>query len=155
MKDLIRKVLNEEVNRLYRRPSPSVIIGINKMIDNFFKKTTIQFKSPSLTYGVYTAKFTINGQLKVLFSGYNGSDDDEDEDEYEENSPTSARILVDNELVDTIKSLFKVRESLILNYITEYIEDNYLDMIEKEYGVEFYEIDSADKTSFREDTYNF
>ena len=152
MKQLIRHILQEEVERLYKKPTPKTIEAINKMIDSFFKKTTINFKSPSLTYGVYTAKFTINGKLKVLFSGYNGSDDEDEDDEHH---PTSARILVDDGIVGIIKSMLNVRESLILYYITEYIEDNYLDMIEKEYGVEFYDIESADKTSFREDTYNF
>jgi hypothetical protein len=152
MKQLIRQILQEEVERLYKKPTPKTIEAINKMIDSFFKKTTIKFKSPSLTYGVYTAKFTINGKLKVLFSGYNGSDDEDEDDEHH---PTSARILVDDGIVGIIKSMLNVRESLILYYITEYIEDNYLDMIEKEYGVEFYDIESADKTSFSEDTYNF
>jgi hypothetical protein len=138
MKELIKKILNEEVERKFVRLSPKGVEAINKMIGNWFKSKELRFQDPEETYGVMTAKFFENGIIVAMFSGY---EDDEDDS-------TSGRLLIDREFVELLKSMFKVRDSLILHYITEYFEDNYLDMIEKEYGVTFYEIGDADVSMF-------
>lgn len=138
MKELIKKILNEEVERKHVRLSPKGVEALYKMIDNWFKSKELRYQDPEKTYGVMTGKFYDNGMIVAMFSGY---EDDEDDS-------TSGSLLVDREFVELLKSMFKVRDSLILHYITEYFEDNYLDMIEKEYGVTFYEIGDADVSMF-------
>jgi len=141
MKELIKKILNEEVERKHVRLSPKGVEALYKMIDNWFKSKKVRFQNPETTYGVMTAKFyDNNGMIVAMFSGY------EDEGDGDESSAGS--LLVDREFVELLKTMFKVRDYLILHYITEYFEDNYLDIIEKEYGVTFYDIDDTDTSMF-------
>lgn len=148
MKDLIRQVLREAIESKYRRLSPELNTVIMKKIKMLFNSFKVDYRDPKKTYGNVSVEFCLNGKKVVDFRG----DDEPGWDDY--NTPEGTKIepygiiLFDKKIVSQLTSTFNIRKSLALHLLTEFFEDNYLEVISQKYGIQFNNIDDGQEHDF-------
>ena len=149
MRHLIKKLLNETVERKYRKVSDNLIPSVMKYIDILFKSFKIEYFDKSKTYGDLRVEFCLNGKEVGGFIGGDepGWDDDDDEDEETKIGPY-AGISFDKKIVSKISTTFNIRRTLVLHLLTEYFEDNYLDKISQKFSVQFNDLDDAEEYDY-------
>ena len=116
MKDLIRKILREEVSRRYIKSNPNIEKTIIRHMDKLMSQTT-QINPPlEENYGMYIQEWCKNG--KVVIEARYHLDDETDEF-------FSGDLYVDDKEIDFLSNVLQVRKAYILNVITEWYDDNY------------------------------
>lgn len=151
MRHLIKKLLNETVERKYRKVSDNLIPSVMKYIDILFKSFKIEYFDKSQTYGDLRIEFCLNGKEVGGFIGGDESgwdDDDDDEDEETKIGPY-AGISFDKKIVSQISTTFNIRRTLVLHLLTEYFEDNFLDKVSQKFGVQFNDLDDAEEYDYK------
>jgi len=149
MRHLIKKLLNETVERKYRKVYDNLIPSVMKYIDILFKSFKIEYFDKSKTYGDLRVEFCLNGKE---VGGFIGGDEPgwDDYDTPEEASiEPYAGISFDKKIVSQISSTFNIRRTLVLHLLTEYFEDNYLDKISQKFGVQFNNLDDAEEYDYK------
>ena len=138
MKDIIRKVLHEEIQRRYRRVTPELMDKLRRYLSILLKGVKITTFGAEHTYGDIRTQFCKNNQF-IMTVIFNVKEDDDDEDYYD-----YASLHISGSILSQILSTFKIKEKFALEIITEYVEDNYVEYISREYGLNIYDIDSSD-----------
>jgi hypothetical protein len=116
MKDLIRKILREEVSRRYTKSNPNIEKTIIRHMDKLMSQTT-QINPPlEENYGMYSQEWCKNGRV-VVEARYHL---DDETDEF-----FSGDLYVDDKEIDFLSNVLQVRKAYILNVITEWYDDNY------------------------------
>ena len=138
MKDIIRKVLHEEIQRRYRRVTPELMDKLRRYLSILLKGVKITTFGAEHTYGDIRTQFCKNNQF-IMTVIFNVKEDDDDEDYYD-----YASLHISGSILSQILSTFKIKEKFALEIITEYVEDNYVEDISREYGLNIYDIDSSD-----------
>lgn len=150
MKELIRYILKEEVERKYRRLSPELNDAIMKMISSIFRSMRVDYKDTKRTYGNVAVQFCLNGKEAANFRG----GDEPGWDDYDTPKGTKiepyAGITFDKKIVNQITSTFNIRKSLALHLLTEFFEDNYLDEISQRYGIQFNNLDDGEEYDYQD-----
>ena len=138
MKDIIRKALHEEIQRRYRRVTPELLDRLRRYLSILLKGVTITTFGPEHTYGDIRTQFCKNNQF-IMTVIFNVKDNDDEED-YQDN----ASLHISRSILSQILSTFNIKEKFALEIIAEYVEDNYVEDISKEYDLNIYDIDSSD-----------
>lgn len=139
MKDIIRKALHEEIQRRYRRVTPELLDKLRRYLSVLLKGVEITTFDAEHTYGDIRTQFCKNNQ-SIMTVIFNVMDDDDDDDVYENN----ASLHINKDILKQILSTFNIKEKFALEIITEYVEDNYVEDISREYNLNIYDIDSSD-----------
>lgn len=138
MKDIIRKALHEEIQRRYRRVTPELLGKLRRYLSILLKGVKITTFGAEHTYGDIRTQFCKNNQF-IMTVIFNVKEDDDDEDYYD-----YASLHISGSILSQILSTFKIKEKFALEIITEYVEDNYVEDISREYNLNIYDIDSSD-----------
>jgi hypothetical protein len=138
MKDIIRRALHEEIQRRYRRVTPELLDRLRRYLSILLKGVKITTFGPEHTYGDIRTQFCKNNQF-IMTVIFNVKDHDDEED-YQDN----ASLHISRSILSQILSTFNIKEKFALEIIAEYVEDNYVEDISKEYDLNIYDIDSSD-----------
>lgn len=116
MKELIRKILREEVSRRYTKSNPNIEKTIIRHMDKLMSKTTRVIPPIEENYGMFIEEWCKGGNI-VIEARYHL---DDDTDEF-----FSGDLYVDNKEIDFLSNVLQVRKAYILNVITEWYDENY------------------------------
>jgi hypothetical protein len=121
MKELIKKILREEVSRRYTKSNPNIQKTIIRHMEKLMSQTT-QINPPlEENYGMYSQEWCKNG--KVVIEARYHLDDETDEF-------FAGDLYIDSKEIDFLSNMLQVRKPYILNVIAEWYDDNYTN----EYG---------------------
>jgi hypothetical protein len=137
MKDLIRKVLREEINRRFIAGTPEIRNFIIKRMENLLSETTRVLPPPEENYGMFNEEWCKNG--KVVIEARYHLDDDTDEF-------FAGDLYVNNDVIEGLFKLLQVRKSFILNVITEWYDEKYATKFGIEVNHPEFEIDESHET---------
>ena len=116
MKELIRKILREEVSRRYTKSNPNIEKTIIRHMDKLMSQTTQVIPPIEENYGMFIEEWCKGGNA-VIEARYHM---DDETDEF-----FSGDLFVDNKEIDFLSNVLQVRKAYILNVITEWYDDNY------------------------------
>jgi hypothetical protein len=116
MKELIRKILREEVSRRYTKSNPNIEKTIIRHMDKLMSQTTRVIPPLEENYGMFIEEWCKGGNA-VIEARYHM---DDETDEF-----FSGDLFVDNKEIDFLSNVLQVRKAYILNVITEWYDDNY------------------------------
>jgi hypothetical protein len=116
MKELIRKILREEVSRRYTKSNPNIEKTIIRHMDKLMSQTTQIIPPIEENYGMFIEEWCKGGNA-VIEARYHM---DDETDEF-----FSGDLFVDNKEIDFLSNVLQVRKAYILNVITEWYDDNY------------------------------
>lgn len=146
MKDLIKKVLREEVSKRFTKGNVEKENFIKKHMEKIISNTTRVTPPPSENYGNYNEEWC-DGNKIVIEARYHFGDSGDFENigpDYKENIEFFAGDLyVDKEIIEFLAKMLLVRKSFILNVITEWYDDKYTTKFAQEIGHPEIEIDET------------
>ena len=116
MKELIRKILREEVSRRYVKSNPNIEKTIIRHMDKLISQTTRIIPPPEDNYGMFIEEWCKGGRI-VLESRYHLDDDN---DEF-----FAGDLYVNDKEIEFLSNMLNIRKSYILNVITEWYDENY------------------------------
>jgi hypothetical protein len=137
MKDLIRKVLREEVSRRFSSGTSEKRDFIIKRLEDLLSETTRVIPPLEENYGIHNEEWCKNGKV-VMEARYHV---DEDSDEF-----FSGDLFIDQEVIDFLSKMLQVRKSFILNVATEWYDEKYATKFGQEIGRPEFEIYEAIET---------
>lgn len=140
MKELIKKVLREEVSKRFTTGNVEKENFIKKHMEKIISNTTRVTPPPSENYGNYNEEWCTGDKIVIEARYYFNSD----EDEYEGVEKFFAGDLyVDKEIIEFLAKILLVRKSFILNVITEWYDEKYATKFGQETGHPEFEIDET------------
>ncbi len=151
MKELIKKILREEVRKRFTKSNPSFENIIIKHMENFISETTRIIPPPDENYGLFSEEWCKGGKV-VIEARYHL--DDETDEFY------SGDLFVVGSEIDFLSKFLQLRKSFIFNVITEWYDDKYSTKFGQEVGhpefeiYETFETDSPRKCYEMVDTSN-
>ena len=116
MKELIRKILREEVSRRYTKSNPNIEKTIIRHMDKLISQTTRVIPPLDENYGIFNEEWCKGGNV-VIEARYHI---DDETDEF-----FSGDLYVNDKEIDFLSNVLQVRKAYILNVITEWYDDNY------------------------------
>jgi hypothetical protein len=137
MKDLIRKVLREEVSRRFSSGTSEKRDFIIKRLEDLLSETTRVIPPLEENYGIHNEEWCKNGKV-VMEARYHV---DEDSDEF-----FSGDLFIDQDVTDFLSKMLQVRKSFILNVATEWYDEKYATKFGQEIGRPEFEIYEAMET---------
>jgi hypothetical protein len=138
MKELIKKILREEVQKRFVKSSQNIERAIIKHMESLISETTRIIPPPEDNYGNYTEEWCKGGKV-VLEARYYFNSEDEDEEKF-----YSGSLFIDEEEVTFLSRMLQVRKQYILNVITEWYDEKYATKFGQETGHPEFEIDETD-----------
>ena len=132
LKENIRRIIKEEVNRKYVRSSENLTKQIINYLEKYFKdaKTKINNGGYYVSCDVCVNGNRIIGARFFFGASWDDFDDDTPDDQF-----TSGSILISQEFVNRLSNLLTIKKSYIMNVIDDWFEDKYIPLIEKEGNV--------------------
>ena len=140
MKDLIRKILREEVQKRFTKSNQSFERLIIKQMESLISETTSVIPPPEENYGNYSQEWC-KGDKIIMQARYFFSSEDSDEEKF-----FGGDLYIDKEEIDFLSQMLKVRKSYILNVVTEWYDDKYATKFGQETGHPELEIDETHET---------
>ena len=137
MKDLIKKVLREEVSRRFSSGTSEKRDFIIKRLEDLLSETTRVIPPLEENYGIHNEEWCKNGKV-VMEARYHV---DEDTDEF-----FSGDLFIDQDVTDFLSKMLQVRKSFILNVATEWYDEKYATKFGQEIGRPEFEIYEAIET---------
>ena len=116
MKDLIKRILREEVSKRFTKGTSNAQSLIIKHMENVISKTTRIILPLDENYGIFNEEWCKGGNA-VIEARYHM---DDETDEF-----FSGDLYVDIKEVEFLSKILQLRKSYILNVITEWYDDNY------------------------------
>ena len=116
MKDLIRKVLREEVSRRFSSGTSEKRDFIIKRLEDLLSETTRVIPPLEENYGIHNEEWCKDGKV-VMEARYHV---DEDTDEF-----FSGDLFIDQDVIEFLSKMLQVRKPFILNVVTEWYDENY------------------------------
>jgi len=138
MKDLIKKILREEVSKRYIKSSSKAESVIIKHMNNVISKTKRVVPPLEENYGSYSEEWC-QGNKAILEARYHL---DDDTDEF-----FSGDLYVLESEITFLSKILEVRKSFIFNVIAEWYDDNYANKFGQEVNrpdFEIYEVHETD-----------
>jgi hypothetical protein len=137
MKDLIKKILREEVKKRFTKSNQNIERMITQYMDKIISKTT-QINPPlEENYGNYSQEWCKNGYVVIEARYYI----DDDINEF-----FSGNLYIDKKEIDFLSNMLPVRQSYILNVIAEWYDDNYTNEFGQKVNHPEFEIFEASET---------
>ena len=140
MKELIRKILREEVQKRFTKSNQSFERLIIKQMESLISETTSVIPPPEENYGNYSQEWC-KGDKIIMEAKYFFSSEDSDEEKF-----FGGDLFIDKEEIDFLSQMLKVRKSYILNVVTEWYDDKYATKFGQETGHPELEIDETHET---------
>ncbi len=129
MKDLIKRILREEVSRKFTKGSSNAESLIIKHMEKIISKTTRIIPPIEENYGNYGEEWCKNGEAVIEVRYYMFSEDNEDEEKF-----NSGSLFVDENEINFLTKILQVRKSYVLNVITEWYDEKYASKFGQETG---------------------
>ena len=140
MKDLIRKILREEVQKRFTKSNQSFERLIIKQMESLISETTSVTPPPEENYGNYSQEWC-KGDKIIMEARYFFSSEDSDEEKF-----FGGDLYIDKEEIDFLSQMLKVRKSYILNVVTEWYDEKYATKFGQETSHPEFEIDETIET---------
>ena len=140
MKELIKKILREEVQKRFTKSNQSFERLIIKQMESLISETNRVVVPPDDNYGNYSEEWC-KGDKIIMEAKYFFSSEDSDEEKF-----FGGDLFIDKEEIDFLSQMLKVRKSYILNVVTEWYDDKYATKFGQETGHPELEIDEAHET---------
>jgi hypothetical protein len=140
MKDLIKRILKEEVSKRFTKGSPNAQSLIIKHMEKIISKTSRVIPPPEENYGNYTEEWCKGGDV-VMEARYFFNDEDSDEEKF-----FAGDLYVQKNEIDFLSKMLQIRKPFILNVITEWYDENYTTKFGQETGHPELEIDETHET---------
>ena len=137
MKDLIKKILREEVSRKFTKGSSNAQSVIIKHMEKIISKTSRVLPPPEDNYGNYSEEWC-KGDRLVMEAKYFFSDEESDEEKF-----FAGDLYVDKNEIEFLSKMLQVRQPFILNVITEWYDEKYATKFGQEMGHPEFEIDET------------
>lgn len=148
MKELIKKILQEEVQKRFKKSSSNKEKFIIQYMEKLLSETKRIVVPPEENYGNQSEEWCKGGKAIVTSKYYFNSDDDED-DYYGINKKFhSGSLFVDSEVIGLLCRMLQVRKAYVLNVITEWYDEKYTTKFGQEIGHPEIEIDETDDNNF-------
>jgi hypothetical protein len=116
MKELIKKILREEVQRRFTKSNPNFERIIIKHMESIISDSKRIIPPPEENYGMFIEEWCKGGRI-VLESRYHLDDDN---DEF-----FAGDLYVNDKEIEFLSNMLNIRKSYILNVITEWYDENY------------------------------
>ena len=142
MKELIKKILREEVQRRFVKSNQNIERTIVRVMDDLISESTRILIPPDENYGNYEEQWCRGGKVVLEARYYFNS---EDEDETEEKF-FAGDLYVNKNEIDFLSKMLQIRKAYILNVITEWYDENYTTKFGQETGHPELEIDETHET---------
>jgi hypothetical protein len=140
MKDLIRQILREEVQRKFTKSNPNIERVIIKHMERLISETNRVAVPPEDNYGNYSEEWCKGGKI-IMEAKYFFSDEDSDEEKF-----FAGYLFVNDEEINFLSKMLQVRKSYIFNAITEWYDEKYTTKFGQETGHPELEIDETQET---------
>lgn len=128
MKELIKKILREEVQKRFTKSNPNFERIIIKHMESIISETTSVVQPPEENYGNYSQEWC-KGNKIIIEARYYFNDEDSDEEKF-----FAGDLYVDKEEIEFLSKMLQVRKSYILNVITEWYDEKYTTKFGQETG---------------------
>jgi hypothetical protein len=134
MKNLIRKILKEEVNKKYQKPTPKVERLVYGWLDNYFEGSQM-YNNEVLDNYRFDFEFCKNGkEIAELITEFEDKSPDwgpQDERPLSERKFKEASLHIYPVMIDELLSDIPIRRHYLIYLIEEWFEDTYLDKIQR------------------------
>jgi hypothetical protein len=137
MKELIKKILREEVQKKFQKSNPNLERVIIKHMESIISDSKRVIPPPEDNYGNYSEEWC-KGNNIVMEAKYFFNDEDSDEEKF-----FAGDLYVDEKEVEFLSKILQVRKAFILNIITEWYDDKYATKFGQETGHPEFEIDET------------
>jgi hypothetical protein len=136
MKQLIRKILKEEINKKFTKPNEKLDSLVYNWLDNYFEGSQIN-KNESWKYYSFSFEFCNNGReiadLHVGFDDKSPAFGPRDKRPTSERSVKEVMLYIYPIMVDLMMNVFPIRKNYLLYLIEEWFEDTKLNEIQQEF----------------------
>jgi len=149
MKELIKKILREEVQRRFVRSNQNIERTIVRIMEDLISDSTRIVVPPDENYGNYEEQWCRGGKV-VLEARYyfNSDEDDETEEKFYNGS-----LFVNEDEINFLSQSLQVRKQYVLNVITEWYDEKYATKFGQETGHPELEIDDTDVVDWSHNCY--
>ena len=137
MKELIKKILREEVQKKFKKSNPNLERVIIKHMESIISDSKRVIPPPEDNYGNYSEEWC-KGNNIVMEAKYFFNDEDSDEEKF-----FAGDLWIDEKEVEFLSKILQVRKAFILNIITEWYDDKYATKFGQETGHPEFEIDET------------
>ena len=138
MKELIKKILREEVQKRFTKSNPNFERIIIKHMESVISETTSVIPPPEDNYGNYSQEWCKGNKIIMEARYYFGSEDDETDEKF-----FAGDLYIHKEEVEFLSKMLQIRKSYILNVITEWYDEKYTTKFGQETGHPEFEIDET------------
>jgi len=146
MKELIKKILREEVQKRFRKSNPNNERLIIKHMESLISQTNRITPPTEENYGNYGEEWC-DGDKIIIEARYHFMDDADFEnigpDYVEDVKFFAGDLYVRKEEIDFLSQMLQVRKSFIFNVITEWYDEKYATKFGQEVGHPEFEIDET------------
>ena len=137
LQEHIRRILKEEVNKKYPKPTEKLEKAVYKLLDNYFKDSQI-YKEEYWKYFGFTYKFCKNSReiadLRIEFDDRSPDWGPSDKRPTSERRVKEVMLYIYPEMVNIMTNIFPVRKNYLIYLIEEWFEDTKLDEIQKDFN---------------------
>ncbi len=144
MKDLIKKILKEEIDRRFAKGTPEIQSFIIKRAESLLKGCDYQIVEPRHNYGNYAEEWCKNGTAQFVTNYYI------DDDKF-----FGATLMVKEEFISFLSKMLQVRERFILNTLEEWYDETYVPKMTEEIGHPELELDEVQTMDNNRKCYKF
>lgn len=132
MKELIRKVLREEVSKRFVKGTPEIQSFIIKQAEKLIGDSQRQVLGPNINYGNYAEEWCKNGTAQFATNYY-----------FDDDKFFGATLMVKEEFISFLSKMLQVRERFILNTLEEWYDETYVPKMSQEIGLPELELDEV------------
>ena len=134
MKNLIRKILKEEINKKFSKPNEKLDSLVYNWLDNYFEGSQI-YKNESWKYYSFQFEFCKDGReiadLRVVFDDRSPAFGPRDKRPTSERSVEEVMLYIYPIMVNELVTDIPIRKNYLLYLIEEWFEDTKLDEIQQ------------------------
>jgi len=138
MKELIKKILREEVHKRFVKSSQNIERAIIKHMESLISETTRIVPPSEDNYGNFAEEWC-KGDNMIIEARYYMFSEDSDEEKF-----VDGTLFVNKNEVEFLSKMLQVRKVFILNVITEWYDEKYATKFGQETGHPEFEIDDTD-----------
>jgi hypothetical protein len=133
-KESIRRILKEEINKKFPKPSPSLDKAVYMWLDLYFKDSEIH-KNESWKFYSFRFEFCKDGReiadLHVTFDDRSPDWGPRDRRPTSERSVAEVMLYIYPVMIDQLLNDISIRKNYLMYLIEEWFEDTYLDKIQQ------------------------
>jgi hypothetical protein len=137
MKNLIRRILKEEINKKFTKPNENLDSIVYDWLDNYFEGSQI-YKEEYWKYYGFTYNFCKNGReiadLRIEFDDRSPDWGPSDKRPTSERSVKEVMLYIYPIMVNELVTDIPIRKNYLLYLIEEWFEDTKLDEIQQEFN---------------------